>query len=132
MLRTVAFLSAFLASGFLFAKTPNHPAQPPPKPFVLLDIPACADRAKIDDMISHVTQKTQFQTDNQYNIATSQNLMSVFGSTILSESTCSPQASPHFQTSPKVAVKALFWRNNSAYLATRGRSRQSGMLGMRS
>ena len=42
------------------------------------------------------------------------------------------QASPHFQTSPKVAVKALFWRNNSAYLATRGRSRHSGILGMRS
>src|ERR1700674_5204814 len=89
MLRTVAFLSAFLASGFLFAKTPKLPAQPPPKPFVLLDIPACADRAKIDDMISHVTQKTQFQTDNQYNIATSQSLSSVFGSKILSETTCS-------------------------------------------
>jgi len=43
-----------------------------------------------------------------------------------------PLPSPHFQTSPKVAVKALFWRNNSAYLATRGRSRHSGILGMRS
>ena len=43
-----------------------------------------------------------------------------------------PQPSPHFQTSPKVSVKALFWLNNSVYLAMRGRSLCSGMLGMRS
>ena len=42
------------------------------------------------------------------------------------------QPSPHFQTSPNVSVKALFRLNNSAYLAMRGRSRCSGMLGMRS
>ena len=38
---------------------------------------------------------------------------------------------PLIYASPKVSVKTLFWRSNSSYLATSGRSLCSGMLGMR-
>ena len=43
-----------------------------------------------------------------------------------------PQVSPHFHARPNAPEKMAFWRRSSWYRSMSGRSRCSGMFGMRS